>query len=84
MGFSFEWQKICMQMAEGPSNHYHLQFGGGAFKCKGKKPWSTLSKKWIKLYNAIGNCSVKLEAVGLTRIRAHTRESQGWAQFVPI
>jgi hypothetical protein len=59
MGFSFEWQKICMQMAEGTSNHYHLQCGGGAFKCKEKKPWSTLSKKWIKLYNAIGNCSVK-------------------------
>jgi hypothetical protein len=49
-----------------------------------KKPWSTLSKKWIKDSNAIGNCSVKLEAVGLTRIRAHTRQSPGWAQFVPI
>jgi hypothetical protein len=49
-----------------------------------KKPWSTLSKNWIKHSNAIGKCSVKLEAVGLTRIRAHTRQSPGWAQFVPI
>jgi hypothetical protein len=72
-----EWLKVqatitIVSVGEVPSN------------AREKNPWSTLSKKWIKLYNAIGNCSVKLEAVGLTRIRAHTRQSPGWAQFVPI
>jgi hypothetical protein len=75
--FACKWLKVqatitIFSVGEVPSN------------AREKKPWSTLSKKWIKLYNAIGNWSVKLEAVGLTRIRAHTRESRGWAQFVPI
>jgi hypothetical protein len=47
MGFSFEWQKICMQMAEGPSNHYHLQ-------CVGEVPSNAREKNLGVLYPRSG------------------------------
>jgi len=46
-----------------------------------KKPWSTLSKKWIKHSNAIGNCSVKLEARGLNQDKGPHKGGPNLSQF---